>query len=274
MEGVPEQLIGAYDRAAPTYDVAGFSYFAPFGERLAELALLQPGERVLDAACGAGAVLAPAAQHVAPGGEVVGIDVAPRMVERARLAVADVAHARAEVMDATALRFADASFDAVLCGFGLSALVDPDAALAEWRRVLSPEGRLGVSAWENLEDRRWLWEGELLRELAHEVPAELLETVGRMSQRFNEADKLGAELEAAGFAGVSVHQMAIERTYESAEAWWEWIWSHGTRAFAEALPEPALERFRSAAFERLAGAGRRARSRQFVALLATARPAG
>lgn len=270
---VHEQLIAAYDRAAPTYDTAAFSHFAPFGKRLAELADLAPGERVLDAGCGAGAVLVPAAERVGPDGEAVGVDLAPRMVERARLALAQagLAHARAEVMDAAALDSGEASFDVVLSGFGLPAMADADAAMREWLRVLTPAGRIGVSAWENLVDRRWLWEGELMQEFAHEVPQELLEAVGRMSQRFNEVGTLSYELEGAGFVDVLVERMNIERTYPSAEAWWEWIWSHGPRAFVEALPEPSLERFRAAAFERLAGAGRRGRSRQFVALLATAR---
>jgi ubiquinone/menaquinone biosynthesis C-methylase UbiE len=277
MESVDEHLLGAYDRAAPSYDVGGgITIFAPFGERLAELARLAPGERVLDAACGAGAALVPAAAHVGAGGEAVGIDLSPRMVQRARLAIAQAgfAHARVEVMDAAAPSFPDASFDVVLSGFGLSALADPDTALAQWRRLLGPQGRIGVSAWENLADRRWRWESELTNELAREVPAELLEVVGARSGRYENAEKLGAELEAAGFAEVSIESMDVEVTYASAEAWWEWVWSHGFRAFVEALPEPSRERFRAAAFAHLAGTGRRARSRHFIGLLATARVGG
>ena len=277
MESVDEQLLGAYDRAAPSYDIGGgITIFAPFGERLAKLAQLQPGERVLDVACGAGAALVPAAGLVGPGGEAVGIDLSPRMVERARLAIAQdgLPQARAEVMDAAALSFPDASFDAVLCGFGLSALADPDAALVQWRRALGPQGRIAVSAWEDLVDRRWRWESELTNQLAREAPPELLETVGRRSRRYDDEGKLRAELEAAGFTEVSIERMDVEQTYASPEAWWEWVWSHGFRAFVEALPEPARERFRAAAFAHLAGAGRRARSRRFVALLATARVAG
>lgn len=273
MADVHDQLIGAYDRAAPTYDLAGISHFAPFGRRLAELAALAPGERVLDAGCGSGAVLVPAAEAVGPDGEVVGIDRAPGMVDRARaeLAKTDLSNASAEVMDAAELRFGDASFDVVLSGFGLPAMADADAVLREWQRVLTPAGRIGVSAWEALVDNRWLWEGELMQEFAHEVPQELLDEVGRMSQRFNEAGTLSYELEGAGFVDVLVERMTIERTYPSARAWWDWILSHGPRAFVEALPPESRERFRAAAFERLGNIGRRGRGRQFVALLATAR---
>jgi ubiquinone/menaquinone biosynthesis C-methylase UbiE len=276
MEGVHERLIGAYDRAAPSYDVAGFTWFEPFGKRLAELVLLGPGGRVLDVACGAGASLLPAARRVGPTGQAVGVDLAPGMVVRAQIAAreAGLEQVRAEVLDATELPFEDATFDAVLCGFGLPAVADPDAALAEGRRVLTPRGSLGVSAWENLLDDRWHWEQRLIEELAAEVPPELIATVGRMSERFNEEHKLRAALEAAGFSDVAVERMVVERTYADADGWWDWIWSYGFRAFVEALPEPARERFRAAGFERLADAGRRERSRQFVALLATARVAG
>jgi trans-aconitate methyltransferase len=58
-------------------------------------------------------------------------------------------------------------------------------------------------------------------------------------------------------------------TFESADAWWEWVWAGGFRAFLEAMPEEAQERYREAAFEHLAAGGL---TRRFVALLARARP--
>jgi ubiquinone/menaquinone biosynthesis C-methylase UbiE len=276
MESVHEHLIGAYDRAAPTYDSAGVSHFSPFGEPLVELARVGEGDRVLDLGCGAGATLLPAARRVGEHGEVIGIDLAPRMVARTRMAIRDagLANARAEEMDAAALEFEDGSFDAVLCGFGLTALADPDAALAEARRVLRPDGAFAVSVWDNLLDRRWLWEGELILAVADQVPAELLQTIGSMVGRFNDEDKVRTELEVAGFEDMAVATRDIERTFDSAEAWWEWSWSHGSRALLEAMPDDVRERFRSEGFARLEGAGRRARTRVFVALLATARRPG
>jgi hypothetical protein len=63
----------------------------------------------------------------------------------------------------------------------------------------------------------------------------------------------------------------VDLTFESAEAWWEWIWAGGFRAFVEALPEDARERYREGAFDRLVAAGRNGLTRRFVALLARAR---
>ena len=272
---VHAHLLETYDRAAPTYDSAGIAHFTPFGERLAQMVLLGPGGRVLDVACGSGAALLPAARRVGPSGTALGVDLSPRMVARTRIAAkeAGLEHVRAEVMDAAALDLADGDFDAVLCAFGLSAVPDADTVVAGMRRALTPRGMIGVSVFANLFDVRWTWETDLLQELAADVPAELLEAVGAMSSRFDEPEKLAAGLEAAGFGDVAIERMEVEFTFPSAEAWWDWTWSYGFRAFLEALPEASRERLRDAGFERLEGAGRRGRSRSFVALLATARPA-
>ena len=63
----------------------------------------------------------------------------------------------------------------------------------------------------------------------------------------------------------------MDLTFDSAESWWDWTWAGGFRAFLEALPEDAQERYREAAFERLAAAGRNGLTRRFIALLARAR---
>jgi len=274
VEDVHAHLVGAYERAAPTYERAGVAHHAPFGEHLAQLVLLGPGGRVLDVGCGAGGALLPAARRVGPTGEAIGVDIAPGMVERTRAAAAEAGleQVETEVMDGAALAFEDERFDAVLGAFVLAAIPDADRALAEWRRVLRPTGTLGVAVWENLLDNRWRWEGELIREFASEVPDELLQTVGAMTGRFATATTLRAGLEEAGFRDVRLERMDAERTFQSAEAWWEWTWSGGVRAFFEAMPEDARERFRDAAFERLGRAGRDGLTRRFVALLAVARP--
>jgi ubiquinone/menaquinone biosynthesis C-methylase UbiE len=273
MEDVHAHLAGAYERAAPTYDRAGFSHHAPFGEHLAQRVLLGPGGRVLDVGCGAGGALLPAARRVGPTGEAIGIDLAPGMVERTRAAAEDAGleQVRAEVMDGAALDFEDGHFDAVLAAFVLAAIPDADRALGEWRRVLRPTGTIGVSLWADLVDELWQWEGELMGDLAGHAPPELLATVRRQSARFPDARSLGTALEAAGFREVRVAQEAVDRTYPAPEAWWEWFMSGGARAFVESLPEPAQEEFRERGIERLRAGGRDGLRRRFVALLASGR---
>ena len=272
---VQAHLAASFERAAPTYDRVPFSHHAPFGEALAKLVVLGPGGRVLDVGCGAGGALLPAAWRVGPTGEAVGVDLSEGMVVRTREAAADagLAWVRAEVMDGASLDFEDEHFDAVLCAFTLGAIPDAAGALAEMRRVLRPTGTIGVAVWDDIVDDEWLWEGELMGEVAGQAPPELLETVGRQSARFMGAPRLHVALRDAGFDDIKVEQTHIDRVFPSAESWWEWFRSGGTRAFVDSLPEAAQEELRERGLERLRDATEHQRTRRFVAMLAVARPA-
>src|SRR4051794_13624397 len=79
-EDLRAAVAGVFDRAADAYDQVGVELFGPVGRRLVALSGVKPGWRVLDVGCGRGAVLLPLADAVGPAGEVVGVDLAPRMV--------------------------------------------------------------------------------------------------------------------------------------------------------------------------------------------------
>lgn len=106
---------------------------------------LRPGMRVLDIGCGPGSITLGLAQRVAPA-EVVGVDIQPALIERARaLAAAHAQHnVRFEAGDVYRLPFADACFDAAFGNGVLMHLAEPTRALAELRRVLRPGGVIGV----------------------------------------------------------------------------------------------------------------------------------
>lgn len=122
--------------------------FRQWGPVMCDAAGVTPGQRVLDVACGTGALTAAAAERVAPGGSVAGLDANPEM-----LAVARRKRAAVEWHDgrAEALPFADASFDAVVSQFGLMFFDDRVAALREMWRVARPNGRLAVAVCDALE---------------------------------------------------------------------------------------------------------------------------
>jgi SAM-dependent methyltransferase len=100
------------------------------------------GMRVLDVCCGPGMLAAGALQC---GAEATGLDFAAGAVELARKLVPK---GKFEQGDAQVLPFPAASFDAVLCGYGLMHLPEPAAALSEILRVLRPGGRVAVSVWD------------------------------------------------------------------------------------------------------------------------------
>jgi ubiquinone/menaquinone biosynthesis C-methylase UbiE len=102
-----------------------------------------PGARVLDVGCGTGVLTRMLARR--PGvAAVVGVDLAPSLLHRARELAADLPNASFEEGDARALPFPDASFDAVVFDSALSHIPGPEAALSEARRLLCPGGRAGV----------------------------------------------------------------------------------------------------------------------------------
>jgi ubiquinone/menaquinone biosynthesis C-methylase UbiE len=110
------------------------------------LAMLAPraGERVLDLGCGSGWLCRTLAPLVAPGGQVIGVDLSPdAVILAARLNGGAAAGGAAfEQADGERLPFADGAFDAAACISVLGFCDAPDRVLAELRRVLRPGGRL------------------------------------------------------------------------------------------------------------------------------------
>jgi SAM-dependent methyltransferase len=130
LEGVPEATIASFAGTGNPFSIGA----------------LRPGERVVDVGCGAGIDSLIAARMVAPGGQVVGIDMTPAMVARAR--------ASADAMGATNVEFREGLAeslpvpsgwaDAVISNGVVNLFPDKLAGLREIARVLKPGGRLQI----------------------------------------------------------------------------------------------------------------------------------
>ncbi len=140
-----EQTRDAWEAIAPRYD----QFTTPGNMTLAEQALervaVGAGTRVLDVACGSGAVSLPAARR---GAHVTAVDLAPTMIERLADRARDegLANLEALVGDATALRLPDDTFDVSASQNGVSLLPNLRAGLREMVRVTKSGGRVLIIA--------------------------------------------------------------------------------------------------------------------------------
>lgn len=141
-----EPTLQAQIDAANAYEAlfvpALFGQWAP---KVADAAQMQPGQRVLDVACGTGILAREIAPRIGSTGRVTGIDPSPGMVAVAKQ-LAPAVDWREGV--AESLPFPDQSFDAVVSQFGLMFFTDRRQAL----RVLTPGGRLAVAVWDSLDN--------------------------------------------------------------------------------------------------------------------------
>jgi arsenite methyltransferase len=112
-----------------------------------ELGRLAAGERVLDLGCGAGTDSLVAAQMVGVEGRVIGIDMTPEMLTKARAAAEAIGATNVEFVEAEAERlpFDDASFDVLISNGVIDLIPDKDAVFGEIYRVLRPGGRMQVA---------------------------------------------------------------------------------------------------------------------------------
>jgi SAM-dependent methyltransferase len=195
----------ANDPSAPaTYDAYLVpAMFTPLAEAVAAAADVAPGERVLDVACGTGVLTRSLALRVGADGHVTGLDLGEGMLERARAAPLQDGAAPIEYVQgsADALPFGDGAFTVVTCQQGLQFFPDRAGALAEFRRVLAPAGRLVVACWTDLrETAGWYALTEALERHIGRGLADIL----RAPYALSDPGDLRRLLEGAGFGDVVI----------------------------------------------------------------------
>jgi len=186
--------------------------FAPWAPVLVDTAGVQPGDRVIDIACGTGVVAQLAAERTGATGQVVGLDVNTAMLAVARAQTTGIEWIEA---NAQAIPLPDGSFDVALCQHGLQQFPDPLAALREMRRLLVSNGRLALCVWSHLDGSPGM--AALVAALErHASPAAANNR--RAPFALSDARQVHSLIENAGFREITVRTVAQPTRFPNPEA--------------------------------------------------------
>jgi ubiquinone/menaquinone biosynthesis C-methylase UbiE len=195
--------------------------FASMSRWFCEASGAAPRQVILDAACGTGLPSLALAERVHPGGRVVAIDSSPVMLAAAmRIArSAGIANIEHRPMDLTALTFADASFDAVTCKDGLMFCADPVKGASELRRVLKPNGRFALSAWDEPEKNAFF---TTISEVVSQFMPRPTPRAGAPGPfRLAPAAEFESVLRQAGFSELAIQPVEVVFEVESTDVHWQ-----------------------------------------------------
>lgn len=228
------RVAALFDRVAADYDTMGVEFFRPIASGLVDELAPRPGERAVDIGCGRGAALLQLAARVGPAGSVVGVDLAPRMVEAARAEAARAGIAvELHLGDAMSPGLSAGSFDMVASSLVLFFLPDPLAALREWRALLVPGGRLGVATFGRSSPR---WNDEVEARLRRFAPPGAVDARPTGDRGPFASDAAMEQLvRGAGFRDVRTATRTVSPRFDDAEHWFRWSMSVGQRQFWDAV---------------------------------------
>ena len=251
------QSLASWQAAAPAWErerAAIWRAARAISEWLVEHGDPQPGERVLDIACGTGDTGLLAAQRVGPSGLLLSTDRAPEMVAATgrRADELGLTNVSCRTLDAEAMDLDDGSFDVALCRWGFMLMADPLAALRETRRVLTDRGRLALAVWGAPDRNPW---SSLLSGVF--IERGLLPAIDPRSPgmfRLADPSVLEALLYEAGFGEVSVEEIAVRWQFASFDETWRVITSLSTSMTAaiDRLGDDEVSDIRAEAMRRCA----------------------
>lgn len=206
-----------WDKASGIYEASWSRQLEPAQDRMLQQARLQPGERVLDVACGTGLVSLKAARQVGGSGFVLGTDISASMVERATAIAANEGFAnvrfeRADAEDQSRAPVSDEErFDAALCGLGLMYFPEPGIAVEQMKARLRPGGRVAAAVWGARAKCGWA-------EIFSITDAEVHSDVCPLFFQLGTGECLAALLTDCGLQAVQVERLEVELVYDCAQA--------------------------------------------------------
>ena len=232
----------AYNSAADYYDHSANFFWVRFGRRTVERLQLPSGARVLDVCCGSGASAIPASEAVGLDGSVLGVDLAENLLALARSKANQLGLKNIEFRtgDMLELDLPDASFDAVICVFGIFFVPDMKSGLRALWRMVRPGGKLAVTTWgprffEPVNTAFW--------NSIRAVKPELYKGFNPW-ERITEPNAVRSLFEEAGVAPPEVVAEQGSCQLTAPEDWWVMVLGSGYRGTIEQLNVNDRERVR------------------------------
>lgn len=169
-----------------------------FGQATMEALAPQPGERILDVGCGAGAMSRELVRCVGSGGHVTGVDISGPLLAAARARGGAVHYLQADAAEADF----GTTFDAIYSRFGVMFFADPQTAFANLRRT-APRGRLAFVCWRGLTENPAMTRPlEVARHILPEIPPLEPDAPGPFS--FADRERVEHVLRGAGWESIVV----------------------------------------------------------------------
>ncbi|ALO66267.1 UbiE protein [Arthrobacter alpinus] len=233
----------AFTDGALQFEAWADKLWDPMGRDVVEAAVLQPGEKVLDACCGTGAATLPAALAVGPSGTVDGVDLSTGLlrIAAANLGERGILNATLTEADVTEWR-GHRTFDAVLCSYSMFFFSNMEAGVEHLASMLRPGGRIVLSTW--IEGALEPFAGLILEAAIKERPrlTGVVPLPNQNMARVNSVEKLASWLSERGLEDISIATHPLTLTVDDAMAW-NLVMGSGWRTLLPRDPE-AIARVR------------------------------
>jgi ubiquinone/menaquinone biosynthesis C-methylase UbiE len=184
----------------------GPALFEPFANDMAARLKHEQPKNVLEVACGTGILTRRLRDSLAPAARLVATDLNPGMLAFAQTRFSANENVEWQEADAGALPFPEASFDAVVCQFGLMFIPDKESAMRESYRVLGPGGAFLFNVWDSMERNPFGW-------IAHKTIASFFErdppNFYEIPFGFYDADLIEGLLQRAGFTAIEASLVTL-----------------------------------------------------------------
>ena len=184
--------------------------FEPYAVDIVDRLKARPVSRVLEVACGTGVVTRLLADELADDIEIVATDFNQPMLDYADSvgATRDVEWKKADAMN---LPFGDASFDAVVCQFGVMFFSDRPKAFAEARRVLRPGGILIFNTWDKIDENEFA--DVVTTSLESIFPDDPPRFMARTPHGYHDLAMIQRDIAAAGFSVQPTIETIMKRSH-------------------------------------------------------------